>query len=588
MDEPQSLETEREPDDLQSGRVFGPEQIVKMNEHLLDSAITLYLKDGYDKRLLPIKAKHHRNWWEVDSKTRMHARFCLPLTMASGLGFYILSPATFTVEWDGDNRHDAKVEILDAASHAVVDNHSAYGSFTVQSSFIARTKNIGDFVYIKGIANSARLPYSVLEAMIESWWTPSEFGIVCLVNQPGKFKINKGEPLAQMIVVNQTHAMYNLAVTDGYPPIYPEWKVKQANPEKNLDYFRGRLPDGTPVCPHFKSWSEAVALDQPDENVSVEDFINSAVEAQENDSYEEAERHLERAIYLAEARNQVSERLIDVMRIFALNRLEIFQYELSLKFLLKCVTLNQHYFDSKLASTALLYNHLAYVYSMLDDGVAASTHYENALRVKRENKTDALDLAATLVDFGALCNYKDDYERAAELFDEAKELLKELPPEDSRNLFLKNATAILLTNQKKFEEAAKLYEELVETRSRHFGAESAEVASTLNDYAFHFKLRGQLEKAEELFKHCIAMRSKLLGPDHLQLSEAHAHLHWVYRDRDDLKSATGELKQAIEIRLKTVPPNDQIIKEYYQLLADLYFRQGEKELRDEALINAKR
>lgn len=560
-----------------------------MNEHLLDSVITLYLKEGYDKRLLPIKAKHHRNWWEVDSKTRMHARFCLPLTMASGLGFYILSPATFTVEWDGNDRHDATVEILDAASHAVVDNHSAYGSFTVQSSFVARTKNIGDFVYIKGIANSERLPYSVLEAMIESWWTPSEFGIVCLVNQPGKFKINKGEPLAQMIVVNREQAMYNLAITDGFPPIYPEWKIKQDNPEKNLDYFRGRLPDGTNVCPHFKSWSAAIALDQADENLSVDDFINSAVEAQENGSYEEAQRHLERAIYIAEARNQVSERLIDVMRNFAVNRLEVFQYDLSLKFLLKCVALNQNYFDSKLESTANLHNHLAYTYSMLDDAGAASTHYEKTLSVKRENKTDSLDLAATMVDFGALCNYKGNYERAAELFKEAKEILdKELPPEDPRNLFLKNSTAILLTNQSKFEEASALYEELLETRSKHFGPDSAEIASTLNDYAFHFKLRRQLEKAEELFKKCITIRCKLLGPDHLQVSEAHAHLHWVYKDLNDLPSATEALKTAIEIRLKTVPPNDQIIKEYYQLLADLYFQQGDKELGEDALLNAKR
>jgi|688.fasta_scaffold89796_2 tetratricopeptide (TPR) repeat protein len=589
MEESGNIETSIENQEEQSRNVFGPEQIIQMNENLLDKAITLFLSKNYDKRLLPVKAKHHRSWWEVDSKTRMHARFCLPLTMASGMGFYILSPATFTVEWDGNDKHDAEIEIIDACSHAVIDNHSSYGSFTVQSSFIPRTKQLGDFVYIKGIANSSQLPYVVLEAMIESWWSPSEFGIVCLLNQPGKFKIKKGDPLAQMIVVNSEQAFYELAVTDGYPPIYPEWKVKQDNPERNLDYFRGRLPDGTPVCPHFKSWANAVTLTKTDENLSVDDFINAGVEAQENKNHEVAQSNFEQALQLAEARNEVSERLIDVMRIFAENRMADFKYELALKFLLKCVALNQRYFDSKLVSTADLFNHLASTYSMMDDAVAASTHYENSLRVKRETKTDALDLAATLVDYGALCSFEGKYDRATELFDEADSLLSnELPPEDPRNLFLKNATAILLTNQAKYEQAAKLYEELIETRSRQFGADSAEVASTLNDFAFHYKLRREFEKAEDLFKKCLAIRIERLGSEHLHVAEAHEHLFWVYRDTGNLPKAVDSLKDGLHVRLKSLPPNDQTVKDAYQLLADVYIALGETELANDALLNAKR
>jgi tetratricopeptide (TPR) repeat protein len=581
-----SIETQQEG---HSRRVFGPEQITEMNESLLDDAITLYLSKTYDKRLLPVKARHHRSWWEVDSKTRMHARFCLPLTMASGLGFYILSPATFTVEWDGDNSHDAEIEIIDAGSHAIIDNHSSYGSFTVQSSFIPRTKKLGDFVYIKGIANSAQLPYAVLEAMIESWWSPSEFGIVCLVNQPGKFTIKKGDPLAQMIVINSEQAFYDLAVTDGYPPIYPEWKVKQDNPEKNLDYFRGRLPDGTPVCPHFKSWSEAATLISTDDNLSVDDFIDAGVEAQKNENFEVAQRNFERAQNLSETKGEVSERLIDVLRIFAENRIADFKYELALKFLLKCVALNHRYFDSKLESTAALFNHLAYTYSMMDDAVSASKHYENSLKVKRETKADALDLAATLVDYGALCSFRGNYDRAAELFDEANILLsKELPPEDQRNLFLKNSIAILWTNQAKYQEAAKLYEELIATRSQTSGADSIAVASTLNDFAFHYKFRKDFKKSEELFKKCMAIRVEKLGSEHLHVAEACENLCWVYRDTGNLPQALALLKEALRIRLKSLPPNDHAVKVDYQLLADLYNELGETALANDALLNAKR
>lgn len=572
----------------QPERAFGPEQIVEMNEGLLESAITLYLKKDYDKRLLPIKAKHHRDWWEVDSKTRMHARFCLPLTMASGLGFYILSPATFTVQWDGNETHDVEIEILDACSHTVIDNHSSFGSFTVQSSFIARTKNIGDFVYVKGIANLAQ-PYSVLEAMIESWWSPSEFGIVCLLNQAGKFKIKKGDPLAQMFVINSKHGAYDIGFTDGYPPIWPDWIVKQAPGEKNLDYFRGNLPNGTAVCPHFKSWSAAVNLAENESGLGIDDLIDTALEAQSSESYEEAQRQFERAVHLAEAQNQVDEYLIDSLHKFAMDRISDFKHELGFKLLFKCVALNETHFDAKLPLTADLYSDLAYAYSLMNNAAAASTQYENALRVKKETNEDALQVATTLIDFGVHCNHTGDLDRAAELFAEADVLLnKELPPEHRRRLFLKNATAILLTNQERFEEAAKLYEELLETRSEQHGECSIEVASTLNDFAFHYKLRKDLDKAERLFKKCIDIRVRELGENHLHVADAYEHVHWIYKDSKRTQDAVVALEHALKIRKALLPANDQAIKNNYELLAHLYFELGQNELAQNALLNARK
>ncbi len=581
--------TEATAQDAPHQRIFGPDQIVQMNESLLESAITLYLKKGYDKRFLPIKAKHHRSWWEADSKTRMHARFCLPLKMASGLGFYILSPATFTVEWDGDDKHDANIEIIDACDHATIDNHSAFGSFTVQSSFIARTKRLGDFVYIKGIANSARLPYSVLEAMIESWWSPSEFGIVCLLNQPGKFTIKKGDALAQMIVVNSEQALYDLTCKDGYPPIWSEWIVKQANPEKNLDYFRGRLPDGTQVCPHFTSWSDAILLDQDDERISIDDFIQSSVEAEENQSYEDALRHLERALHLAEARKEVSERLIDVTHDFAMNKLANLPPDLRITLLHKCITLHEREFASELAARAKLHEHLAYVYSTQNNATAASAQYENSLKLQKESQNDRVALATTLMDYGSMCNYTGDFERAAKLFSEAEHNLHDvLPQEDQRQLFLKNSMAILFTDQGKFEEAAQLYEDLIQTRSRIFGTTSLELASTLNDFAFHYKLRGDFKKAEELFKQCLAIRVETLGADDLEVADAHEQLHWVYKDDGNFKGALASLKLAIEVRLKMLPPDSDVVKTNYQLLSDIYTQLDEPKLASEAAFNAKR
>lgn len=589
MDKSNSTDEDEHTESSHSTRVFGPEQIVELNKDLLDSAITLFLKDGYDKRYLPVKAQHLRNWWEEDAKTRMHARFCLPITMASGLGFYILSPATFTVEWDGDDTHDAEIEILDACSHTVIDNHSTHGSFTVQSSFIARTKNLGDFVCIKGIANAIRLPYSVLEAMIESWWTPSEFGIVCLVNQPGKFTIKKGEPLAQMFVINSETAMYHLSITEGYPPMWPEWKVKQEGVERNLDYFRGRLPNGTPVCPHFKNWAEAPLLtDQTTSELTVDDFIDAGDAADLDKNYDEALRQFNNAKSLAEATNAVSERLIKTLQIFAVDQQSRNKFDLSIKLLLTCVDFNQRYFQSELDLTASLHDNLAFAYRMLNDKEAAAKHYETALETKRRKNAEPLDLAQTLIDFATFCDNVARYDRAAELFAEARVIIeRELPPTDDKTLFLKNGLAILLTNQKKFEEAAQIYEQLVELRAERFGEESLELAQTYFDFAFHYKVRKEFEKSEQLFKKSISIRAKELGVDDLQVAATHEQLCWVHRDCGQYAKALEEIKLALESRRKKLPANDPVVKQSYRLLGDVYMQLGETGLATQAHFNAR-
>ncbi len=559
-----------------------------MNEELLDSTITLYLRDGYDKRLLPAKALHLRNWWEEDAKTRMHARFCLPITMASGLGFYILSPATFTVEWDGDVTHDAKIEVIDASSHAIIDNDSAHGSFTVHSSFIPRTKSAGDFVCVKGIANAIRVPYSVMESMIEAWKSQSEFEIVCMLNQPGKFTIKKGEPLAQMFALNGEQAAYNLNTTDGYPPIYPDWKVKQEGVERNLDYFRGLLPDGTPVCPHFKSWSEATIDSEVSSELTVDDFINAGIEAEANENYDEALRQYGKAQHLAEASGTVSERLIDTLCSFALKQQIIHKYEISVKLLLTCITFNQRYFDSKLSSTADLYGGLANAYRMLNDNAAAAKHYENALQTKRTSGASPLDLAETLLEYASLCDSSASFESAIALFEEARVILEnELPPNHAKTLFLKNGMAILLTNQGNFEEAARLYEELVEIRSEKFGEHSFELAATYFDFAFHYKVRQNLEKSEELFRKSMAIKAEIAGADDLGVADVQEQLCWVYNDTGRYAEALEEIKRALEIRRKKLPANDAVVKETYRLLGDTYLHLGETELASQAHFSAR-
>jgi hypothetical protein len=220
---------------------------------LEEKNIELYLMQNYDKSLLPKKPDIYKKWWEEDEKTKNHARFCLPLLMANGLGYDILSPATFEIEWDGDENHDAEIKILESTSHAVVDSHSACGSFTIQAHFIPKTEE-GCFTLIKGIPNLRR-PFSVMEGLIETWWNPANFGIVCLCNHAGKFKIEKGEPIARMLFLNEKYIKTNLIIKDNEFEIYQrqEFVSKREKQTKHvLDYFKGLFPNGKKTNHHFK------------------------------------------------------------------------------------------------------------------------------------------------------------------------------------------------------------------------------------------------------------------------------------------------------------------------------------------------
>lgn len=226
----------------------------------MGNKIKICLHSSFDKNLIPVEASRHREWWEDNQATRNHARHCLPLSMANSLGFYILSPGTFRVRWEGDNNKRAIITAIKKSSHYEVDNHAAFGSFTVQAKFIPITEDPGDFVYVKGVPNQRGLPYSCMEAIIEAWWNVGNFGLVYLLNQPCDFIINMGEPIAQIFLYHGIAGAAIGEVYDGYPEGHSHWDARRrrADYEKDFDYMTGRNSAGQKISSHITNWKDAI------------------------------------------------------------------------------------------------------------------------------------------------------------------------------------------------------------------------------------------------------------------------------------------------------------------------------------------
>lgn len=225
--------------------------------------IKLYYSKNFDKNLAPIPAEKYKSWWEDNNATKNHARHCLPLSMANSLGYYILSPGTFMVKWDGDYHKKAEIVDIEKSSHYEVDNHAANGSFTVQPKFIPVTEKPGQFVYIKGVPNERGLPYSCMEAAIEAWWNVGNFGLVYLLNQPGEFIINKGTPIAQMFVFNGSYGNIKMQEMDGNPQGHEHWLKRRSRPDynKDLDYLKGYNSAGQKIPTHITNWKDSDKYD---------------------------------------------------------------------------------------------------------------------------------------------------------------------------------------------------------------------------------------------------------------------------------------------------------------------------------------
>jgi len=221
------------------------------------NTIRLHLPANYDRSLLPVPAERRRAWFEDNARTREHARHCLPLIMANSLGYYILSPGRFLVSWDGSPHSPALVQVLEASSHCVVDNHAAFGSFTVQASFIPQTDDPGDFLMIKGIPNDRDARFSCMEAVIEAWSLVGNFGLVFLLHGAGTVEVQRGQPIAQMFLLKGGSA--RLEAVDGMPAGHQEWQARRHRPgyTKDLDYFRGRHPNGQPMEGHVTNWKDS-------------------------------------------------------------------------------------------------------------------------------------------------------------------------------------------------------------------------------------------------------------------------------------------------------------------------------------------
>jgi hypothetical protein len=128
---------------------------------------------------------------------------CLPLVMANGFGWEILSPAGITAIWNGGPAVDGVVVLPDPGTEPPAHSHFGEGILTFQLPFLLRTEPEADLV-VQGPINRPKDAIAPLTGVIESDWGPFSFTMNWRFTRPKTaVRFRKGEPICHVFPMDR-------------------------------------------------------------------------------------------------------------------------------------------------------------------------------------------------------------------------------------------------------------------------------------------------------------------------------------------------------------------------------------------------
>ena len=198
---------------------------------------------------------------------------------------------------------------------------------------------------------------------------------------------------------------------------------------------------------------------------------------------------------------------------------------------------------------------LQYARQSLDD---AEEMFQRALEIFRETSgARSSDAAKALSSLGAVHWAKGELDEAEEAQREALAICREVAGAGSFEVaeVLGNLCGVLLARGKLDETEAGLAEAL-EIHRVKLGAEHPLVAKSLEMLAGVRKRKGDLAQAEALYLEALELECRLLGEAHPDVAVTRKNLAVLYRERGDLAAAEKQLRACLGIREASFPASD--------------------------------
>lgn len=228
-----------------------------------------FVYPGWEPRIRAGSAK--RDW--MDGAPDSYPYRCLPLNIANGHGWEILSPCGFEATWNGGlAAQDVTISADEGTKTSEIPEALfGQGTFTLHVMGLLRTPPGWD-IYVSGPPNAFKDGVAPLAGIIETDWSPYSFTMNWRLTRPGNtVRFEENEPIAfffpiQRGAVEQFEPTY--VPIDDDPELksmFEAWsqsrdafhaRMREKLPEKTADqwqklYYRGVMPDGScPVSDH--------------------------------------------------------------------------------------------------------------------------------------------------------------------------------------------------------------------------------------------------------------------------------------------------------------------------------------------------
>ncbi|MFO1499397.1 MAG: tetratricopeptide repeat protein [Verrucomicrobiota bacterium] len=127
-----------------------------------------------------------------------------------------------------------------------------------------------------------------------------------------------------------------------------------------------------------------------------------------------------------------------------------------------------------------------------------------------------------------------------------------------------------------YDRAEEMHRAALALSRRHFGTDSLQTASALDDLGLALWRKGRLPESEQAFHESIAIRRRALGPDHPDLAGSLNNLANVYRRWGRLSEAVPLAEQALSIRRRRLGNESLEVADSLRTLCILLGDQGRR------------
>lgn len=190
----------------------------------------------------------------------------------------------------------------------------------------------------------------------------------------------------------------------------------------------------------------------------------------------------------------------------------------------------------------------------------------------------SVDLAARLVDLGAVMRQKEAYPEACELYERALVMLRwEGPSSSVASLDFASALndlAIVVARMGDVKRASNLYREVLGIRRRLLGDDHADIAETMSNLAMLHNRVGEFAEAEGLYRRSLEIQRRALSANSPDIASTLNNFAGLLRASGRYSEAESLDREALDLRRRVLKEHPDVAQSMNNLAIDLY-RRGE-------------